>query len=214
MQNMSLAARRTSNRGGSIIASDLPTPLSGRRPSVQPHYTRSGSATPIRQDSNLSAPTLNGGGPDALSIQMTEDDYFDKHRSSSPQETINDMVSTSTAAAGPSVQLVERMSSKVRKLELEKQASKDEAARLEAQRDEARAELKSLDHEIKAKRDADKKIEKLKEDMADLTNRYDHLLEMHGEKVERVKELEEDIVELKLIMKGMAERVAASGKGM
>lgn len=98
--------------------------------------------TPQRQNSVASGMSyMNGsGGPvDTPSIHaMDHDDSFDDM--SSPHRTINDMISVSTVGAGPSVQLVERMSAAVRRLESEKASSKEELNRLAAQRDEAREE--------------------------------------------------------------------------
>ncbi|KAI9669928.1 MAG: hypothetical protein M1831_006964 [Alyxoria varia] len=118
---------------------------------------------------------------------------------SSPRRTVNDMLSASTAAAGPSVQLVERMSSNVRRLESEKAASKDELARLSAQRDEARKEVVSLMQEVEEKRALDQKVEHLEQEMSTVSERYQTTLEMLGERSERVGELEADVADLKKI---------------
>ena len=138
---------------------------------------------------------------------MTEretNDDFDNH--SSPRRTINDMVSASTAAAGPSVQLVERMSASVRRLETEKAAHKEEMARLSSQRDEARKEMVSLMQEVETKREIDKKAEKLEKELAETQRRYTASLEMLGEKEERVGELEADVQDLKGLYKELVER--------
>lgn len=153
--------------------------------------------TPQRQDSVPSLSNLNGTPTlDTPSIHTFDpDDAFDNV--SSPHRTINDMISVSTAAAGPSVQLVERMSAAVRRLESEKATSKEEMSRLVAQRDEAREEVVTLMREVEEKRGHDQKIEDLEKKMTDVEVRYQTTLEMLGEKTERVEELESDVLDLK-----------------
>jgi hypothetical protein len=204
LQNLQL--RRTSARS---ITSDVPTVdrLLPRRPSVNPIGRTSGQATPIRQDSGLSL-TTNGDNIGTPSIHTDHDDFFDEnHQSpSSPHQTINDMVSASTAAAGPTVQLVERMSSAVRRLESEKVATKEDMARLSAQRDEARAEIVALIREVEAKRAADKKVADLQTEVQEIKSRYETTLEMLGEKSEMVDELKSDIDDIKAMYRELVER--------
>jgi chromosome segregation ATPase len=144
---------------------------------------------------------------DAPSIHTDHDDFFENMASpSSPQQTLNDMVSVSTAGAGPSVQLVERMSAAVRRLESEKVAMKEDLARLSAQRDEARAEIVALMKEVGSKRSADSKIVDLEAEVADIKARYETTLEMLGEKTEQVEELRSDIDDIKAMYRELVER--------
>jgi len=205
LQNLQI--RRASARS---VNSDVPTVdrLLARRPSPQP-LRSSGYGTPTRQDSMQSLNT-NGevsqlvGTP---SFHTDHDDFFDNRQSpTSPQQTINDMVSASTAAAGPSVQFVERMSSTVRRLESEKVATKEDMARLSAQRDEARAEIVALMREIKEKRAADTKVAALESEVAEIKSRYDAALEMLGEKSEQLDEARSDIDDLKAMYRELVER--------
>lgn len=173
-----------------------------RRPSSARHKSTSkvrtpDIGTPQRQDSIPSLMNLNGTPTlDTPSIHTFDpDDAFDNV--SSPHRTINDMISVSTAAAGPSVQLVERMSAAVRRLESEKATSKEEMSRLVAQRDEAREEVVTLMREVEEKRGQNEKIEDLEKKMTDVEVRYQTTLEMLGEKTERVEELESDVQDLK-----------------
>lgn len=203
LQNLQI--RRASARS---VTSDVPTAerILGRRPSQAVHRS-SGRATPPRQNSTQSI-TTNGEAPDTPSIHTIDhDDFFENTTyPSSPQQTINDMVSVSTAGAGPSVQLVERMSSAVRRLESEKVATKEDLARLSAQRDEARAEIVVLMREIEAKRLADSKIAELEEEIKDINSRYQTTLEMLGEKSELVDELRSDIEDIKAMYRELVER--------
>lgn len=208
LQNLQLR-RASATRS---ITSDVPVVdrLLPRRPSANPLGRSSGQATPIRQDSTQSLNT-NGdmtGTPSIHTIHTDHDDFFDdNHQSpSSPQQTINDMVSASTAAAGPSVQLVERMSSAVRRLESEKVATKEDMARLSAQRDEARAEIVALMKEVEVKRAADKKLVELEVEVQEIKSRYETTLEMLGEKSEMVDELRSDIDDIKAMYRELVER--------
>ncbi|KAL8781910.1 MAG: hypothetical protein Q9194_000103 [Teloschistes cf. exilis] len=142
------------------------------------------------------------------SIQIDhQDDFFDEVGTpATPERTINDMISVSTAGAGPSVQLVERMSAAVRRLESEKAAHKDELARLSTQRDEAREQIVGLMKEAEEKRAAESRARKLAQEVTDLNARYLTTLEMLGEKSEKVDELKADVADLKEMYKELVDR--------
>ena len=196
MQIRRASARSTTS--DSPIADRFPV----RRSSAQP-LARSGNGTPIRQDSVQSLRE----DLDAPSIQTDHDDFFENIPfPSSPQQALNDMVSVSTLGAGPSVQLVERMSSAVRRLESEKVAMKEDLARLSAQRDEARAEIVSLMKEVGAKKTVETKVVELEAEVADIKARYETTLEMLGEKSELVEELKSDIDDIKAMYRELVER--------
>ncbi|MCJ1395182.1 hypothetical protein MMC18_008063 [Xylographa bjoerkii] len=171
-----------------------------RRHSGQPPPSL-GSGTPHGQDSLASTPqpSIHSGIPETPSSQTYhQEDFFDGVVTpATPERTINDMFSASTAAAGPSVQLVERMSAAVRRLESEKAATRDELDRLRAQRDEAREQVVTLMREAEEKRVADVKILKLETEIGEINQRYQTTLEMLGEKSEMVDELQADIEDVK-----------------
>lgn len=197
-------------RASRSVNNDAPSSagIQVRRPSIQPLGRSSGNGTPIRQDSAQSFTRENGENGDKASILTSNDhdDDFYENSPTSPHKTINDMVSISTAGAGPSVQLVERMSSAVRRLESEKVATKEDIARLAAQRDEARAEIVSLMKEVKSKRAVDEKVKELEREIGVVKQRYDTTLEMLGEKSEEVEELKGDVVDLKAMYRELVER--------
>ncbi|OJD14841.1 hypothetical protein AJ78_04845 [Emergomyces pasteurianus Ep9510] len=140
---------------------------------------------------------FNGmGSPATLSAHGTQ-----AHHS----RGVNDIISVSTVAAGPSVQLVERMSTTIRRLESERAASKDELARLTAQRDEARQEVVELMREVEEKRKGDQRIQELETTVEQLDQRYQTTLEMLGEKSELVEELKADIADLKKIYRELVD---------
>ncbi|KAF7895897.1 hypothetical protein EAF00_005912 [Botryotinia globosa] len=212
LQNMQ--SRRPSARSttGDLVTSER---FVGRRQSGQPTSKSPDPGTPVRHDStaslthsfSLNSIATNGTGgsefkPQTPSLHtLDHDDFFDTHRSSSPQQTIHDIISTSTAGAGPTVQLVERMSSAVRKLESEKVATKEEVARLIAQRDEARTEIVALMKEVEVKRGLEEKVEALEEEIKGVKERYEVTLELLGEKSEEVNELRGDVEDIKAMYK-------------
>ncbi|KAF2486933.1 TATA element modulatory factor 1 TATA binding-domain-containing protein [Neohortaea acidophila] len=127
--------------------------------------------------------------------------------------TFADLVSTSTApTSGPSVQLMERMSALVRRLETEKAATKDELQRLTSQRDSARDEIVSLMREVDAKRDAEATMKRVEGEMKVLEERYEASLEMLGEREEEAEELRGDVRELKRLYRELVEEKLGSGK--
>ncbi|GKZ32995.1 hypothetical protein AbraIFM66950_002707 [Aspergillus brasiliensis] len=192
-----------------------------RRSSTLPTSPEIG--TPIRQNSfpnstlMLSPPQTNGSShhavPETPSITFEPDEYFS--RSGTPSayggaptqhsRGINDIISESTVGAGPSVQLVERMSATVRRLESERAASKDELARITTQRDEARQQIVDLMREAEEKRSSDARVQDLETRLEDLDQRYQTTLEMLGEKSEQVEELQADIADLKRIYRELVD---------
>lgn len=110
---------------------------------------------------------------------------------------INDIISESTTGAGPSVQLVERMSATVRRLESERAASKDELARITSQRDEARQQVVDQMREVEEKKASDTRVQELEARIQELDKRYQVTLEMLGEKSEQVDELQADVADVK-----------------
>ncbi|KAL5115236.1 hypothetical protein ACEQ8H_006910 [Pleosporales sp. CAS-2024a] len=173
-----------------------PAPYSRQRSTPKTRTSEVGTP-PQRQGSVASLTNQNG----AMAMDM--DEAFDNV--SSPQRTINDMISVSTVGAGPSVQLVERMSAAVRRLESEKATSKEELARLSGQRDEARKEVVALMREVEEKRILCQKVETLDKELKAMEQRYETTLEMLGEKTEKVEELEGDVADLKKIYRELVQ---------
>lgn len=116
------------------------------------------------------------------------------------------MVSVSTVAAGPSVQLVERMSAAIRRLEGEKVAAKEEMSRVCSQRDEARGDMVGLMKELEEAKAAAATVPQLEEEVAGLDSRYQTTLEMLGEKSELVEELKADVQDVKEMYRELVER--------
>ena len=116
------------------------------------------------------------------------------------------MVSVSTVAAGPSVQLVERMSAAIRRLESEKVAAREELARISRQRHEARAEIVALMREVENGKSAVQRLGDVEKEVAEVRERYETTLELLGEKSELVEELRADVEDVKAMYRDLVER--------
>ncbi|ROW18269.1 hypothetical protein VPNG_00389 [Cytospora leucostoma] len=178
-----------------------------RRTSVQPSSRPSVLTGNSFNLPPILSPTIEAL-PSTPSIHPLErQDTFDSaERSSSPQQIAQDMVSVSTVAAGPSVQLVEKLSAAIRRLETEKVATKEELTRISSQRDEARAEMVSLMREVDQGKKAAEEVAKLRADVAEVNQRYETTLELLGEKSEMVEELKADVDDVKAMYRDLVER--------
>ncbi|KAM3439049.1 hypothetical protein MY4824_002853 [Beauveria thailandica] len=205
------------------------TPLSGSIPDTD---ARPRSRQPSAQPSlRLSAASPNPGPPPpifsafqqtgelgshhALSPPAMEEDAdnggllgVDDAVPSSPRQpaAAPDMISMSTVAAGPSVQLVERMSAAIRRLEAEKVAAKEEMARVCNQRDEARSDMVGLMKELEDAKTASARVPELQVQVEKLDARYQTTLEMLGEKSELVEELRADVQDVKAMYRELIEQ--------
>ncbi|KAI5839968.1 TATA element modulatory factor 1 TATA binding-domain-containing protein [Morchella snyderi] len=166
--------------GGDIYT---PSPTAG---TPTDHFSRRGFSTP---------PTTTAGAARMAPAPEEDDsDYFD-NIPFSPRR--GDMVSVSTVAAGPSVQLVERMSATVRRLESEMVAAREEVAAMARGRDEARAEVVELVREVEEKRACAERVRVLEAEVAKFRTREETALVMLGERTEQVEELRADVEDLK-----------------
>lgn len=210
--NAGIASPHNSRRlqGLAITGASSERPPS-RRSSTQPFFHSTDQHRSLSRQDSMTFTTqasANGAIPETPSIQIeNQDDFFDGIRTpATPEHTINDMISVSTAGAGPSVQLVERMSAAVRRLESDKAAYKDELARLLAQRDEAREQIVGLMREAEGKKATDARAKKLESEVEELKARYLTTLEMLGEKSEKVDELTADVADLKEMYRELVDR--------
>jgi len=178
--------------------------LSGQPPLRPAVPSTVGSGPPPAPFSPFEPPT---DAPQVPSPPTAErENGADEVASSSPRNIAQDMISVSTVAAGPSVQLVERMSAAIRRLEAEKVAAKEEMARICNQRDEARGDMVGLMKELEEAKDAAKKVPHLEEQVTQLDSRYQTTLEMLGEKSELVEELRADVQDVKAMYRELVER--------
>lgn len=207
LQGFSTKLRKTSAPSSNGDHSPSERPTSARRPSQQPPRTsifstasaQSGTASSILEDvEGLTSPPTHA---------LEREDTFDSlDTPASPHNVMHDMMSVSTIAAGPSVQLVERMSAAIRRLESEKVTAKEELARISSQRDEARAEMVALMKGAEAGRTAAKRVDDLEKEVVEINERYQTTLEMLGEKSELVEELRADVQDVKAMYRDLVER--------
>lgn len=202
LQNLQ-TARRSSARPTTYEAASI-----NRKASSQLIKNGSGRHTPIRNNSQQSLfppGDVNYAPPSIVGIEP-DDEYDNIVTPSSPFDKMNDILSVSTIGAGPTVQLVERMSANVRRLENEKLSTREEMVRLSAQRDEARAEIASLMSEIESKKSVEARLKEVEEEKEQTSARYQTTLEMLGEKSELVEELRQDVQDIKDMYRELIER--------
>ncbi|KAI0110014.1 TATA element modulatory factor 1 TATA binding-domain-containing protein [Daldinia grandis] len=208
LQSYPTRLRKTSAPSSNGDPSPGDHPTSARRPSGQPPIRS--PMFPFSSVQSSGTPPSLSGGLEILASPSTHpidrDDIFENEAPASPHNVLQDMMSVSTMTAGPSVQLVERMSAVVRRLESEKVATKEELARISSQRDEARGEIVVLMKEIEAEKGAKKKVEELEKEVALINERYQTTLEMLGEKSELVEELRADVDDVKAMYRDLVER--------
>ncbi|OQO12160.1 hypothetical protein B0A48_02800 [Cryoendolithus antarcticus] len=191
-----------------LASPDLTSLHLARRNSTQPpHLHTVNSPSLSRQESILSFSV-----PPTPDLEQEPDfDPAEPTPHPSPQNTVADLMSTSTSAAGPSVQLVSRMSAAVRRLEGEKSSFKDELSLLRSQRDEARGEIVALMREVEGVRGEGKRIEELEKQLSEVRRRYEACLQLVGEREEEVEELKADVVELKGLYRELVEKKVGGG---
>ncbi|KJZ79082.1 hypothetical protein HIM_01233 [Hirsutella minnesotensis 3608] len=200
--------RRTPTPAASIAESPADFMSSLRRLSSQPpnRFGMASTGTPTIPSASYSPFDAPSEAPPIPSPTGEHENGVDDTASNSPHNIAQDMISASTVAAGPSVQLVERMSAAIRRLEAEKVAAKEEMARVCNQRDEARADMVSLMKDLDEAKTAAQRIPQLEEQVTDLDSRYQTTLEMLGEKSELVDELRADIQDVKAMYRELVER--------
>jgi len=173
-----------------------------RSASVEPSVRSPGFRTPP-------APPLNHNS--LSSLPASHDDYFDYAQTPSAPFRNPDLMSVSTVAAGPSVQLVERMSAAVRRLESEMAASREEIARMTALRDEARREMVELMAEAEQKRASEERARELEKELEANKLKLETALEMLGETSETAEELRADVQDLKAMYRELVLERAGGG---
>ncbi|CCG82255.1 Putative uncharacterized protein [Taphrina deformans PYCC 5710] len=108
-----------------------------------------------------------------------------------------EVASISSASAGASVGMMERVSSTVRKLELEMGIMREDLMRVTRQRDEARSACVGVEA-LEAERDELKNtLGQLEQSRVKLEEKFEATLELLGEQTEENEQLKEDIVDMR-----------------
>ncbi|TLD14892.1 hypothetical protein PspLS_10868 [Pyricularia sp. CBS 133598] len=193
-----------SSNGDGVGESSYRPSTAGRRPSASPWIPQQAHRPSIAASSvppGLQTPAT----PFSVSMEQLAE-YEPTEAAASTHQVMQDMVSVSTAGAGPTVQLVERMSAQVRRLENEKVKAREELGRMSRQRDEARAEIVALMREAEAGRSAKDRVTALEAEVAAVNQRYETTLELLGEKSEEVEELKADVQDVKAMYRDLIDR--------
>ncbi|TLS27348.1 hypothetical protein PpBr36_05101 [Pyricularia pennisetigena] len=193
-----------SSNGDGVGESSYRPSTAGRRPSASPWIPQQAHRPSIAASSvppGLQTPAT----PFSISMEQLAE-YEPTEAAASTHHVMQDMVSVSTAGAGPTVQLVERMSAQVRRLENEKVKAREELGRMSRQRDEARAEIVALMREAEAGRSAKERVAALEAEVAAVNQRYETTLELLGEKSEEVEELKADVQDVKAMYRDLIDR--------
>lgn len=160
--------------------------------------------TPIQQweEANASAPFTPYGidQHQYSSSSLTEELHPFDAPDSAAETSFNFKSETPTlpsSGATKNVQLINKMSSSIRRLELELLSLKEENEQITAEKDTAQ-------QEVMGKYDLEKQVSKLEEtisqlqkEVAERSKKEETLLEVIGEKSEKVAELQADVVDLK-----------------
>lgn len=209
LQNYSSRFRKPSAPSSNGEPSQSERQSLARRPSAQPP-ARSPLLPSMSGFPSATTPSVASGfdftAPTPTQVPDRDDMLESLERSASPQNVLQDMMSVSTMTAGPSIQIVERMSAAIRRLESEKVAAKEELARISSQRDDARGEIVTLIRELETNKTAAKRVTDLEKEVAEINARYQTTLEMLGEKSELVEELRADVQDVKAMYRDLVER--------
>lgn len=162
-------------------------------------------------DANISAPEFCFE-PDEDIPEEAADLELSKRRSSAFSLNLNSSYTrpnTGQASAinNTNVQMVSKLASEIRRLEMELSSVKEASGRLSREKDEANAEISRL---LQISDDAQGVLDEknsLESQVADLTKKQDALLQLLGEKSERVEELENDVDDLKDMMRSQFQQI-------
>ncbi|KAL1898640.1 hypothetical protein Cpir12675_001844 [Ceratocystis pirilliformis] len=205
LSTFNMKTRKTSAPGAPCADPDRPSSRWGA-----PQWALASQALSISARSNevisskIESPVDRPSSP-SISFSESIENFGQIDTPSSPQHPTNDMMSVSTVAAGPSIQLVDRLSATVRRLEAERVASKEEKDRIAHQRDGARAEISALMKRIQTAQASESRISELEVEIKEVNARYQTTLEMLGEKSELVEELKADVQDVKAMYRDLVE---------
>jgi TATA element modulatory factor len=151
------APSRPSPRPRNSVSPQPPeVPLKQRKSVPPPRGNSLGDISHLRKSSRHFTGPLEStiALPPAPLEDEDEREFLSQSRGESPKNTAVDAlsISASTSTAGPSVNIIERMSAAVRRLESDLTSAKEELARSVRQRDEAREECVKLMVEVEEKR--------------------------------------------------------------
>lgn len=176
--------------------------------------------TPIQQweETNMTPFTPYGVGQHQfLSSSLTEELHpFDAPDSTTPDVLYsfkNETPTLPSSGGMKNIQLIQKMSSSIRRLEMELLNLKEENEQISAEKETAQQEIVGK-YELEKKVDElQAALQRLQDDVATRAKKEETLLEVIGEKSERVAELQADVVDLKdLCRQQVQQMIEMAGK--
>lgn len=116
-------------------------------------------------------------------------------------------INNSNPTPGLNIQLIKRLSSHIRTLELEINTSRDEISRLENDKEATNNEILKLLSENKKVEELRDQMDKKDNEIANLNKNYEKVLVLLGEKEERVGELNADVDDLKDLLRQQVQQM-------
>lgn len=205
----SLQGRRGTREGGLHISMDQRLPMQ-RKFSTQ-SIASSAMNTPAHAWEEAS---FISEGPEnqiydnhnTSSFSFNEDIYpFDAPE---PGETpLNSHLSSAGAGATKHIQIINKMSASIRRLEAEILTLKEENEQLATEKEYAQREIVDRNELDKKLRELEQRISSLQSELEEKSRREGTLLEVIGEKSEKVGELEADVYDLKDLLRQQVQQM-------
>lgn len=189
--------------------------------STTPAVTKEFTGVFLNRSNNNSSNSFHDNNDDDISLQDDSFSFQSKHQSrllpsggssytisnSNLQSTnsISGMLPTSSGTSN--IQLINKMSSNIRGLEIELNTLKEENSALAVEKDQAQQEILSkfeLSNEIEALQN---QIKDLESQLAEKSVKEQTMLELIGEKSEQVQELRADVEDLKDLCKQQVQQM-------
>ncbi|RLV88003.1 Protein SGM1 [Meyerozyma sp. JA9] len=188
------------------------------RPTMSP---RNNSWTEIRVGESCTTPSMSRHAssmfihqnPSSTSFDVADDTFDDtslgpievgetsNHAPSSASYTGKMPTSSLTMSGGNNIQLINKMSSTIRRLEIELVTIREESAQLAEEKEQLQQELLAKIKLSNENNSLKEEIANLQLQLADMDNQTQTMLEVIGEKSERVSELEADVEDLRDLCK-------------
>ncbi len=164
-----------------------------QQPQLQPPSPLAGISK-IRDHAESSNIQIENG-----STILERDEYRDGPIA--PSESASNVGGSLAPPSVSNIQLVTKLSARVRQLEREKISLRDENENLSKMKEDASNEILKLMKRFEETRDNEDRLSKLQIEIGETNKRYEQALESLGEKTERCTELQDDVADLKDMLK-------------
>ncbi|VEU22322.1 DEKNAAC103703 [Brettanomyces naardenensis] len=176
------------------------------------------SATTPKLSASQSSFKVQPTGPTLQEMSVLDSSGMFSHDDGSGTSTVDalepgESSMSNAGAAASNIQLVSRLSSRVRRLELELLSLREDNADLSKLRTEASNEIVKLMKQSEQAGQFERKAAEADEKITEINQKYEATLELLGEKSERCSELEADVDDLKdLLRQQVQQMVEMQGK--